>query len=95
MESTTSIERLGRNELLFREVNERIREIAGRFGVLDVTLFVCECGQGDCAEAVELELEEYDELRSSPDTFAMVPGHEAPHDQVVARKKRYNVVRSV
>jgi AraC-like DNA-binding protein len=92
MESSTSVERLGRTELLFREVNERIREIAARFGLLDVALFVCECGQGDCAEAIELELREYDALRSSPRTFVMVPGHEAAHEKVITRQRRYNLV---
>ena len=95
MECTTPIERLGRNELLFREVNARIREIAGKFGVLDVALFVCECGQGDCAEAIELNLEEYDSLRSLPGAFAMVPGHETTGEKVVARKNRYQVVVGV
>lgn len=95
MECTTPIERLGRNELLFREVNERIREIAGKFGVLDVALFVCECGQGDCADAIELNLEEYDALRSLPGAFAMVPGHETVQEKVVARKNRYQVVVGV
>ena len=92
MECATSVERLSRNELVFREVNERIREITARFGVLDVALFVCECGRPDCSEAIELVLSEYDALRSSPGTFVMVPGHEAAHEKVVAREKRYNAV---
>jgi hypothetical protein len=95
MESAIATERLGRTELLFREVNERIREIAGRFGVLDVALFICECGQGSCAESIELSLEEYDALRSLPGAFAMVPGHEAAHERVVARKRHYEVVLGV
>lgn len=94
MERSTSIERLGRNELLFQDVNERIREVAGRFGILDVALFICECGHDDCAETIELTLEEYDARRSSPGTFVMVPGHEAAHEKVLARTKRYNVVEA-
>jgi hypothetical protein len=93
MERSTSLMRLGRDELVFRDVNERIREIAGRFGVLDVCLFVCECGRGDCAEAIELALAEYDALRSLPGTYAMVAGHEAPDERVLARRKGYNIVR--
>ena len=92
MECSTSVEQLRRNELVFREVNERIREITGRFGVLNVALFVCECGRADCAEAIELELGQYDALRSSSGTYVMVPGHEAAHEKIVAREKRYNAV---
>ena len=92
MERSTSLERLGRNEFLFREVNERIREVAGTFGALDVALFVCECGRANCSEAIELQLDEYDALRSSNDALAMVPGHEAPHETIARRGSRYNAV---
>jgi hypothetical protein len=95
MESRSSTDGLGRTELLFREVNERIREIAGRFGVLDVALFICECGQGSCAESIELSLEEYDALRALPGAFAMVPGHEAADEHVVERNRQYQVVLGV
>lgn len=94
MQASASIERLSRNQLLFREVNERIREVAGRFGVLDAALFICECGRADCADAVELDLRVYDELRSRPDSFVILPGHESAGEQVVARNKRYLIVRA-
>lgn len=93
MQNSTSVERLGRNQLVFREVNERIREVAGKFGVLSAAMFVCECSQGDCMEAIDLELEEYDALRTHPGTFLVTPGHEAvQHEKVVVNGRRYNVV---
>ena len=40
-------DRLARNEALFREVNERVREVGERAG-LDMIDFICECGDADC-----------------------------------------------
>jgi hypothetical protein len=82
-------ERPSQNHLLFREVNERIREVADTFGVLNAAMFVCECGRGDCADAVELDLHEYDHVRSRHAAFVILPGHGSSHEQVIARHKRY------
>jgi hypothetical protein len=54
-------DRIVKNEALFREVNERIEEIqkpaAETFGV------VCECGDADCKDMLEITTEEYQEMR--------------------------------
>jgi hypothetical protein len=92
MQASASIERLTANQLVFREVNERIREVAGRFGVLSAAMFICECGRTDCADAIELNLDEYDDVRSCRGTFVIAPGHESPHEQVVAKQRRHVVV---
>jgi hypothetical protein len=43
--------RIGLNEAVFREANERIREVNETFATLtDELLLVCECGQSTCAE---------------------------------------------
>ena len=66
-----------RNQILFREVNERVRDVvaplltAGEEGE-----FLCECGDETCIETIRLDLEEYDALRLSPQLFVMLPGHE-------------------
>ena len=44
-------ERLGANEALFREVNERVAEVAEQFlagETPDTVNFSCECGDGEC-----------------------------------------------
>jgi hypothetical protein len=82
--------RIGKNEALFREVNERIEEVSagGR------TEFLCECGDRDCTQAVTLTLAAYEELRADPDRFAVLPGHELPDvEDVVERHEGYLVVR--
>jgi hypothetical protein len=80
MESVdASDEQRARNELLFREVNERVEEINERLdGESDDSLmvFVCECGNTDCNEQIELRRAEYEAVRANPKHFAVLPGHE-------------------
>jgi hypothetical protein len=87
-------ERIGLNEALFREVNERVMGINESFGGrLEEAEFVCECGDPACAERVRLALDEYQALRSDPTHFAVKEGHEFPDlERVVARRERYVVV---
>lgn len=68
-------EQVGRNESLFREVNERIAESAERLGA-DEAEFVCECADPRCARRVEATLPEYQDVRRNGATFLLVPGHE-------------------
>src|SRR5919205_3825240 len=88
-------ERIGRNEALFREINERLEDLQERFDVLShAGDFVCECGKLGCTEQITMPLEEYRELRSNPTHFAIKPGHEIPDvEDVVARRRGYDIVR--
>jgi len=69
-------ERVARNEVLFREVNEQIDAAAERARFDGPTMFVCECGDPNCAEPLEVTLKEYEAARADPTTFLVVPGHE-------------------
>jgi hypothetical protein len=70
-------ERIGKNEALFREVNERVRDITRGFGAyLPDAEFVCECGDENCADRVRVALPEYEAVRKSPTYFLVKPGHE-------------------
>jgi len=53
---------------------------------------VCECGDRDCGERISLTLAEYQELRSDPLHFAVLPGHEIPQVEDVVDKRRYWLV---
>jgi hypothetical protein len=94
-----AIDRLVRNQLIFREVNERICEVAERYwgqgwGVL--LDFMCECSRQDCTETIELELAEYKAIRSFPPLFVIVPGHETPRvETVFDLAKRYALIERV
>lgn len=80
-----SDEQRARNEILFREVNERVEEINERLDGESgdsIVIFVCECGNADCMEQIELRRTEYETIRGNPKHFAVLPGHE---DMRIAR----------
>jgi len=87
--------RLGANEALFREVNERVADVAGHFVKIETSpvQFNCECGSADCTAQIELTLVEYEAVRAEATHFAVTPGHELPEiEQVVERHSTYFVV---
>jgi hypothetical protein len=86
--------RAGENEVLYREVNERVRDLNEQFGIdHDLVDFVCECAQLDCSERIRLTVPEYERLRESPIRFAIRRGHEQPEiESVVEETDRYAVV---
>jgi hypothetical protein len=86
---------VARNESLFREVNERIEEIAESVFQSSNAGFFCECGDADCVELMELSVEEYDEIRSDPRRFVVKPGHELPDFERVVEQEGYYVVQKV
>jgi hypothetical protein len=67
-------ERAARNQSLFREVNERIEQVARSFDMTFIE-FACECADLECTQPVPLTVEEYEHVRSRPDHFFVVPGH--------------------
>ncbi|MDQ3824123.1 MAG: hypothetical protein M3321_12870 [Actinomycetota bacterium] len=87
--------RIGLNEALFREVNERVEGLARDFGVDDEPLeLLCECGSAECVERIRMSTVEYQALRSDAARFAIVPGHEEPDvEHVVERHGGYDVVQ--
>ena len=83
------------NESIFREVNERIQEL-GESSDQRQLEFVCECQDLECAERIELALDEYEAIRAQPTHFLVVPGHEQPDvDRVVREGDGYLVVEKV
>jgi hypothetical protein len=87
---------IGRRQSLFRELNERIEELAGSFDLLEALPLVCECGSPRCDNRLELSIAEYEKLRSDPTHFAVLPGHEiADVERVVEENERFFVVEKV
>ncbi|MGZ4389843.1 MAG: hypothetical protein ACXVZL_10720 [Gaiellaceae bacterium] len=89
--------RMGQNEVVYREVNERVLGINERFGIdAEHVAFVCECGRLACSDRIELTVEEYEAVRSSPVRFALVPGHDDPEvETVVEQNERFAVVEKL
>jgi hypothetical protein len=86
--------RLAMNEALFRDVNQRIREISDTFGQKDATYdFLCECSDPSCTKKVVLTRAEYEDVRSDSTRFVVAKGHVMPEiESVVDRAKDHVVV---
>jgi hypothetical protein len=90
-------ERLARNEVLFRDVNERIAGIAEPHALQGddhVYEFLCECSNVGCDLRLPLTLSAYEHVRADPRDFVVAPGHELPEiEAVITRSADYQVVR--
>jgi hypothetical protein len=91
--------RAARNQALYREVNERVKELNEAFdALLPLGEWVCECANAECAETIELTHEEYEAVRANPTHFFVKPDepHVVPDAETVAeRHERYWVVEKV
>jgi hypothetical protein len=92
---TTREERIGLNEAVFREVNERIEQVAETFNLQEEQLdLLCECGRAECVERITLTRAEYEHVRAESHLFAIRPGHDEPDvERVVENKKGYDIVQ--
>jgi hypothetical protein len=88
-------ERIGMNEAVFRDVNERIQGVASAFDMTSEPLdLICECGDASCVARISLTRPEYERLRSDSHLFAVASGHVAPDvEEVVENRAGYDVVR--
>ena len=89
--------RISQNEIVFREVNERLRELGESFSLVsEVGTFVCECADASCTERIQLTLADYERVRSDPKWFVIVPGHEErDYERVVEQSEDYAIVEKL
>ena len=87
--------RVGKNEALFREVNERIERVTESLQVTTESLAIlCECGDASCTEQFRVALADYERIRSDATLFFVQSGHEEPDvEDVVEQTPDYDVVR--
>lgn len=88
--------RIGRNESLFRQINEEVEGInRGLAEITDNTIhIVCECGDLVCQQRLVVPLPDYERVRAEPTLFFVVPGHQIPDvEHVVEEADGYSVVR--
>ena len=58
--------------------------------------FVCECGDTECVEHIELTAEEYESVRAEPTHFALAPAHEnGTIEEIILETERFIVVEKV
>jgi hypothetical protein len=86
-------ERMARNEVASRELNEEIEEAyegAPRSNRFDV---VCECGLEICDRAIDITMDEYLLVRSDLQQFAIVPDHFIGDiERIVQQNDRFVIV---
>jgi hypothetical protein len=89
------LRRIGQNEALFREVNERVEALNESFATITERMsIVCECGYIECVELLSIEVDDYTRLRADSTTFAVAPGHVIPDvESVIERREGYDVIR--
>src|SRR5438309_12041445 len=66
--------RLAANEAVFRAGNERIDAMLA--DTRGTNTYMCECGDAECFQMIDLTNEEYEAVRSHPARFFVVSGHE-------------------
>jgi hypothetical protein len=89
------LDRLARNQALFREVNERLLELAE--GYQDGSMeFVCECSQPDCTSTIVMDRADYEAVRREPTSFVIAPGHEILEvEEVITQHDGWMIVQKV
>ena len=87
--------RIGRNEALFRKVNEQVEIVNEAFGgVTGDFAVVCECGDAGCIKQLRVSHAVYERVRSDPRLFIILPGHEIPEaEDIVERSEEYDIVQ--
>ena len=87
--------RAQRNTVLFREVNERIRQHQTQWrSETDRVGFVCECGALGCTTRVYVTSAEYGKVRALGACFLVAPAHVDPdREQVVTATERFALVK--
>ena len=76
--------RSARNQVLFREVNERVEKLYDGWPPMPTIDFVCECFDETCSSLVALTREQYEHVRASSLTFLTLPEHVDPVLEEVA-----------
>jgi hypothetical protein len=87
------IRTVSKNRTLFREVNERIRDVNARFGASEgMYLALCECERAGCTAHVEVSAAVHAEICADPGRFIVAPGHEVATETVLAEASTYSIV---
>ena len=91
-------ERIGRSDSAFRDANEQISAKAKQHHTAANQLipFLCECADEECTTIIQLNLAEYEDVRTDSRQFLNIIGHERSeglieivltnHNHVVVRK---------
>jgi hypothetical protein len=82
-------------EDVFRKANDRIAEKGRELGWCFAVPFLCECADTHCFARLELTLELYEDLRSDPQRYLTVPGHEIPAAIVIEQTESFSLAEKL
>ena len=92
---SVSLERLARNQALFREVNERLLELTDGFQDGSMQL-VCECSHEDCTLTITMNHDEYESVRAHSTFFVVASGHEILEvEKIIDHRDGWTIVQKV
>jgi hypothetical protein len=86
--------RAGRNQSLFRALNEKMLEMnEGLASVTETFVIACECADMGCIEMLDLRPDEYEATRADSRHFVVLPGHVySDVERVVSEQNGFVVV---
>jgi hypothetical protein len=94
-----SQEKAAKNQSLFREINERIKEMNENSYVFTILGdWVCECANDTCVERLSLSTRAYEAIRQHGTRFLVAPGdqHVWPDvEQVIEMNDEYWIVEKL
>jgi len=99
--SKESQKRRAKNEKSFRDFNVRTRKAAETvMARVDKDSFplgmMCECGNPNCTQRLELTIKEREQIRENKDYFIVVRGHEDLEiEKIVDQRPQYSVVEKL
>ena len=86
--------RAAQNQLMFRSVNERIKELGEKvLNAVSELDFACECDNPECHSPITMTIEEFDAIDRRDNRFVVLRGHEdLDVEDVVAEDDGYLIV---
>jgi len=86
--------RAAQNQMLFRSVNDRIRELGENpHNSVDEADFACECANPECIEPIRMPVSQFAALEEVENRFIVVRGHELPEvEDVVGERDGFLIV---
>src|SRR3954447_16640652 len=92
VQSTRSEEQAARNEVRFREANERLGEKRHELDVGGRTPYLCECDNPTCTELIRLAVADYEQVRSHANWFLVATGHDGETRRHAGSHDGYEIV---
>ena len=89
--------RAAHNQSLFREVNERVKDVNDSFHIFtSLSDWVCECAEDSCTQRIEMSVRDYEHVRAGGARFFVAPEHVwTDVELVVERRDTYWIVEKI